>query len=260
MIAVDRLTRIWGRFGTLAGSWLSPLFGANEQRCVVCGRIHQRRADGLPACSACLALLAPRRAGFCPACGELHADESLPISLCCACLKQPPPWRGLTFYGEYAGALRGLILRCKFRHDAAAARLLALLLFSRLAPVLEGWPPEARENALVVPMPLHPRRLLQRGGNQCVELARALRLPMHAGCLTRVRATPPQRGLSRRERLRNVARAFEAVPLLAGRHILLLDDVLTTGATMAQAAQCLLDAGAAEVHCAVIARVRLHPA
>ncbi len=260
MFAAAQLSRLWGKFSPLAGSLLGPLFGANEQRCVVCGCVHQRRADGLPACSACLAFLPPRRGGFCPACAELHADESLPLSLCGACLKQSPPWRSLTFYGEYAGPLRGLVLRCKFRHDAAAARLLALLLFSRLAPILESWPPEARETALVAPMPLHPRRLLQRGANQCVELARALRLPMRADCLARVRSTPPQRGLSRRERLRNVARAFEAKPLVAGRHILLLDDVLTTGATMAQAAQCLLDSGAAEVHCAVIARVRLRPA
>ena len=241
---------------------LAVLFGANERRCVVCGRIHVCRADGLPACSGCLSLLPQRLGGFCPACGELYADESLPPTLCGRCLKEPPPWQSLTFHGEYAGTLRDLILRCKFRQDPTAARLLAGLLAGRLAPALASWPDPARKGALIIPMPLHPKRLAQRGGNQCMELARALRLPpIHPPTdghgLSRIWATPQQRGLSRRERLRNVLHAFEAGPTVAGRHILLLDDVLTTGTTMGQAVRCLLAAGAAQVHCAVVARVKL---
>jgi ComF family protein len=244
-------------------SLLSRLPFLTEQRCSACGRICRSEPGLPPICDECAHHLARPTTGFCASCGQLFADGYLPVSLCGDCLKNPPPWQGLTFYGEYTGLLRELILRCKFGQDGAAAQLLGHLLGLALLPVLESWTEEARARARIVPMPLHASRLLRRGSNQCVELARALRIPLSGRApldlhsLQRIRAGREQRGLSRRERLHNVVRAFAASPGIAGAHVILLDDVLTTGTTLRYAARSLLDAGAARVHCAVMARVRL---
>jgi ComF family protein len=106
-------------------------------------------------------------------------------------------------------------------------------------------------------MPLHPARLRERGFNQALELARPLAggaLRLAAGALIRTRDNPPQRGLSRNERKRNIRGIFSAAAAAHGQTVLLLDDVLTTGATLREAARALLDAGAAAVDVAVLAR------
>lgn len=262
-----------------------PLFA--EQRCAACARVcpaePEYEAHPAPLCPECAKQLPRLEKGYCPSCGELFSGPESPLSLCGECLKNPPPWQGLTIYGEYSGLLRDLVLRCKFAQDGTAARLLGNLLGQALTPVLASWPDYMRQGARLIPMPLHSSRLLRRGSNQCVEIARALRLPHSSArvlpaltdCpgapkaaagpgmaldltgLRRIHAGKEQRGLSRRERLRNVANAFQAEGV-AGAHIILLDDVLTTGATLRHAAQSLLDAGAAHVHCAVVARARMN--
>jgi ComF family protein len=113
--------------------------------------------------------------------------------------------------------------------------------------------------ALVVPMPLHPSRLVERGFNQSHEIARVvarlLDLRLAAGGLRRVRATAPQVGLTRRERAGNLHGAFVAVPpVVAGRHVVLIDDVVTTGSTVLEAASTLRSAGAASVAVWAVAR------
>lgn len=158
-------------------------------------------------------------------------------------------------YGLYEGPLRHLVLRVKFAEDHAAARLLGGL----LATACAGLPrPDG-----VVPVPLHPERLRRRGCNQCLELARlpaaTLSAPLRSAWLTRVALTRPQAGLSRYERRRNLRGAFIAHPEVRGRRILLVDDICTTGATLARAVDCLLRSGAAAVDCAVVARTPAHP-
>jgi ComF family protein len=111
---------------------------------------------------------------------------------------------------------------------------------------------------LVVPLPLHPVRLRERGFNQALELARpvaaALGLPLDPSACARVRHTPAQAGLPWKKREENIRRAFHCARDLSGRRILLIDDVMTTGASLDECARTLKRHGAAEVSLLVVAR------
>lgn len=142
--------------------------------------------------------------------------------------------------GPYRGALRELLLRAKFHGDAASLHGLGAL----LVPLALTLPtPHA-----LIPMPLHPARLGERGFNQCQELchpvAQALDLPLTPHLLRREVNTAPQRGLSAAARRQNLRGAFVAAPAVRGMRLLLVDDVCTTGTTLRQAVQTLVSAGA----------------
>jgi competence protein ComFC len=156
-------------------------------------------------------------------------------------------------FGSYEGTLRELIHLYKYGRIQTLSQPLADFLASAL-------PLDERFDA-VTPVPLHWRKRWQRGFNQSELLARAIArrrgIPM-VGALRRARFTPTQAGLSNTERRRNVAAAFEArraVRRLAGRRVLLIDDVMTTGSTAAACARALRQAGAAKVVLATVARV-----
>lgn len=176
---------------------------------------------------------------------------------CAACMARPRAFdaaRAACLYDEHS---RGPILKLKH-----ADRL-------DLAPLFARWISRAADPLIaaadaVVPVPLHPFRLLGRRHNQAAEIARALarlrRLDYLPDALARTRATASQGGKSGSGRRRNVAGAFATPPSraarVAGRRILLIDDVLTTGATAEGCARALKAAGAARVDLAVVARVR----
>lgn len=196
----------------------------------------------------------PRRIdAFCPICGEIYAGHEARL-ICPGCRERRPPWNKIYFHGTYEGLLRELILRLKFGGELHLARGLALLLCTH--PELAG---AARDYDLIIPVPLHPKRLVGRGFNQSGEIAarigKALDIPV-AHALARTVFTGHQVGLSRRERVRNLRGVFAAKTNLGGKRILLLDDVMTTGATMASAARSLLNGGAAVVDALVPARTR----
>lgn len=194
----------------------------------------------VPACSACDAVL----------------DQPLPFCPACATSIDPAPARSgdetaapYLFGGELATAIR----RLKFEGRREIARAIAPLLAPALAEAAAGCD-------LLVPVPLHRRRLRERGYNQAALLLRHLRryaaLPVDPLSLRRLRATAPQTGLDRAARRRNVDGAFAVVRprRVAGRAVLLLDDVVTTGATLAAASAALRAAGAARVTCFCAAR------
>ena len=164
------------------------------------------------------------------------------------------------FYGRYHDLLRQLILDFKFSRRLDLGLLLRTLLAAgyalRNAP--EAGEPEVDSSPeLVVPVPLHPTRLLARGFNQSLELARALQpeLPVSATALRRIRPTRPQTELRREERQANIQGAFAADPAqIAGRRLLLVDDVMTTGATVDETCRTLVSAGAVAVDVLVLAR------
>lgn len=212
-------------------------------RCLLCGDPGQE--DDL--CAACRADL-PWNA---PACEHCALPLPQPGS-CGACLRQPPPYARALAVWRYAGAVAQLVPRFKFHHDLAAGRLLAELAQARL----EQWPGWQGVDQ-VVPMPLHAARLGRRGYNQALELARpwagARRLPLSINMLRRTRATVPQTELDAAARRRNVRGAFAAAAC-TGAIVLLVDDVMTTGASLGEAARTLLRAGAAEVRVLVAAR------
>jgi len=205
-------------------------------------------------CPACTRELAPRLAGYCPGCGLLHDQEDAPVRLCGECLRQPRPWDGLFFHGAYQGRLKRLLLAFKFNQGLGNTRLLQTMA-SQTFRLRNG----ASLPDVLVPVPLHSRRLAWRGYNQSLELAgglaRELGRPVSSTALARIRHTPPQAGLEARERRINLLGAFRADPAqVRGRHILLVDDIMTTGVTIEQCALALKAAGAAVVDVLVMAR------
>ena len=160
-----------------------------------------------------------------------------------------------------------LVARLKFQGQPEIAGVLAGVMAQRLTQMQTHEAPHPTAAApadLVLPVPLSPARLAERGYNQAWELARrlaALRgLPAHPRSLHRLRDTPHQVGLSRAERQRNLGDSMWVDPqavALSGRHLALVDDVMTTGGTAAACTQALLAAGAASVQVWVLARTPL---
>jgi ComF family protein len=236
---------------------LARRLGLRAGRCAVCSAILPD--GGRPLCAACAAALPQRTGGLCPACGEMSGREEDPPSLCPECRTDPPPWDELYFHGQYAGVMRGLILGYKFQNRFDRNRLLAALAVSAFV-ARPGRVPDA-----VVPVPLHDRRLVWRGFNQSLEIARGLARhvdrPLLVHGLTRTRNTPPQTRFGLRERQANIKGAFAADPaLIKGKRLLLVDDVYTTGSTLRECARTLKRAGCAGVDVLVLARTQREPA
>lgn len=169
---------------------------------------------------------------------------------CVACLGKPADWRQVVCAEDYAFPWNHLVAEFKFRGDAALADLLAERLSAALQGAPQGW-----EVDLVLPIPLSPRRLQERGFNQAWELSRRLArrfgLSAQADLLQRPVDTAHQADLSLQDRARNLQGAFMVAPArrreVPGRRVALVDDVMTTGATFCEAARALRLAGAASV-------------
>ena len=219
---------------------LCPACGVGGEKPGCCPRCAARFAHGAEArlCLRCAATLGPHLAD---------------VVGCLACRDRVFAFRGVVRLGRYDGALQEGCLRIKHERHRPLAAALGTLLAERRAAAL-------RELAadLVVPIPLHWRRRWRRGYNQADELARRLAAGLGISCaatgLRRIKATAPQSALSATARLTNVAGCFRASRRVAGRRVLLVDDILTTGATCHHAARALRAAGAAEVMVAVLAR------
>ncbi len=245
------------------------LLGLEERRCAACREPFSPEApdaEALPSaedemrrlfCPACLARLKRRTSGFCPYCGEPSAVEEAPCMPCGACLRALPPWSEFLFFGVYEGLLRELLLRAKFGGSLAVLDALGRTL---AALCVEHYAVTARPD-VVVPMPLDMIRLRERGFNQCGEMARhvaaALRTPMRLDLLVKVRTLTPQ-SLLNRERRRQLEQPFQTLNRADGLHVLLIDDICTTGATLDRAVTCLLAAGARRVDVAVLGRSSRH--
>jgi len=225
------------------GAWARLSLALLPARCLACG---EPGAGGRDLCAACRAAL-PANA---PAC--LRCALPLPAPGCCGrCQRRPPPLDAAHAAFAYAPPLDRLLPRYKFHRDLAAGRLLAQL----MAEAFAG----CERPLALVPVPLHPARLRARGYDQALELARplarALGLPLHEGLLRRVRPTAAQSVLDAAARRRNLRDAFAVhgrPPLPA--HVALVDDVMTTGATLHAAARALRRAGVARVDAWVCAR------
>ena len=190
-------------------------------------------------------------------CRSCAASLPQTVSQCGACLRQPPPLAAVLAAVDYDYPWANMVRDFKFHADIAWARSFARMM--RSTP----WVDPALEAAdWIVPMPLSKQRLLERGFNQSAVLAGALEAgpvrKVHHDILVRIRDTAAQSSLPRSERHANVAHAFAVHPdwftALLGKKVVLVDDVMTTGASLHAAAQALAQAGAAQTVALVFAR------
>ena len=219
----------------LALDWLG-------QDCALCGA----RCGSEPLCRDCAAGL-PQLREHCPRC----ALPSPRGSLCGSCLADPPNFDGTTALWLYEFPCDRLVQALKYRAWLGLASFFAERLALRASGAAD----------LIVPMPLHPERLAQRGFNQALEIARSLAartgITLDHRAARRIQNTVPQTELPYEERARNIRGAFESRVDLSGKTVAVVDDVMTTGATVNELARVLKRAGAARVHNLVIARAIL---
>lgn len=210
----------------------------------------------------------PIAGGLCSICGErlvspfAFTEEAVQSSnevRCGLCRRLEPPYVKATAYGSYDGGLRELIHLLKYNGVRPAANVLGRM----LAEAIEDLQPHFSDGeVLVVPVPLHARKLRQRGFNQSEFIARAaiklktsgFRLSAHL--LERCRETTSQIGLSRHQRRENIRGAFRVAKPdeVGGREVLVVDDVFTTGTTVSECARILRRAGASNIYVATVAR------
>lgn len=227
-------------------------------QCVLCPELVET-AGGL--CASCWRDVAFLRGLVCDRCGaSLPGDDDGSDVFCDECLVTWRPWEKGRAVFSYRGAGRRFILALKHGDRPDLAGPAAVWLAHAGRPVL-------RRESLIVPVPIHWSRLLKRRYNQSVELARALSrntdLDFCPDALVRVRRTPIQDGLGVEQRFANVADAITPHPrrrsILQGREVCLIDDVMTSGATLGAATEACLDAGARRVSVLVLARVEKAP-
>ena len=214
-----------------------------EQPCLLCGAPSPEVW-----CTACDASLPTLDTAHCPVCALPTFDGAV----CGQCLKRPPHFKRTVAVYAYAFPLNKLVLALKYGEKFHLAKQLG----DRLAHCVSVQPD------CLVAMPLHPERLRERGFNQSLQLARhigqQLGLPLLAFACQRVRNTPSQSTLPWKERGKNMHKAFICSAEVAGKHIAVVDDVMTTGATLNELALALLNAGATEVSVWVVARTLPH--
>lgn len=213
-------------------------------RCLLCGAAG---ADGMDLCADCAAEM-PRNHSCCARCALPLAT---PTALCGECQRHAPPWDAAWAPFRYGWPLDRLESRFKFGRDLAAGRVLSSLWQREPGPVALP--------SLLLAVPLHRSRLRQRGYNQALELARplarALGLPLRHDMLQRQRRTEAQTERDAAGRRRNVRGAFALGSGLAPpAHVAILDDVMTTGATLAECASVLKRAGVPRVDVWALAR------
>ena len=234
-----QVDRVWGR---LLGWCLPP-------QCVLC---HGRgQPPTLDLCAACEDDL-PVHPRPCLRCA-LPAGRGPDFSECARCRADPPPYDRCHAAFRYGFPLDGLVQGLKYDGQLANARVLGTLLgrsVQRAALHLDV--------DVLVPVPLHPDKLAERGFNQSIEIARwvarEVGRPCDCASLRRTRATRPQVGLPLAERLENLQQAFAVTDSLRGRRVALLDDVVTTGSTVRECAWALRRAEVATVDVWCVAR------
>jgi len=221
--------------------------------CLLCGTVH-KKSTPKSFCTRCLDKIPPLLPPFCPRCALPYPAEEGSIHLCGECIREEPAFVSVYAAGIYEDVLRRAVHRFKFQGRSELDRPLARLLADKLLQA-EDFSPE-----LIVPVPLHPSRLRERTYNQALLLARCLgqmlEIPVVPRLLMRTRPTPSQQGLRAGERRLNQKGAFSLRGSMTGRRILLVDDVLTTGATIRECARVLQHGGALEIRVSVLARAR----
>ena len=198
-------------------------------------------------CEACARALPNRPPSACPRCGLPGLDGGC----CAACEREKPAYDATLALYDFVFPVDAMVHALKYRHRLSMASFFGAALAARAQDF-------GAQADLILPMPLHPRRLAERGFNQAVELARPLArvrgLPLGLAVVRKLRDIPAQAGLDREARLRNPRGVFECDMSLHGQRVIVVDDVMTTGATLGELARTLKRQGASWVGNLVVAR------
>lgn len=223
--------------GLIRRSWVHLL----PQDCLLCGA----SSGETLLCRACEADLPRPPLPACPRCALPNSHGEV----CGRCLARPPYYDATSAAFRYAFPIDKLVQSFKYGHRLALASYFGRQL---------AWLSEIGAADLIIPLPLHPMRLRERGFNQALELARpvgkACRIPIDERSCSRIRHTAIQADLPWRERARNVRGAFHCTSDFTGKRLLLVDDVMTTGSSLNELARTLKLHGAAQVALLVVAR------
>jgi len=225
---------------------LNTLF---PETCPVC---HEASSDHTtaPICTGCWDSINPYKGPKCGKCGiPLDSDSSI---ICGECIKDEPAYNSVRSFGLYKGPLRKAINLLKYHNMKRLSKPLSKVMLQMDIPKADA----------VIPIPLYKDRLRQREFNQSALLAKYTAKNTGAAllvdCLVKIKDTKPQVGLSSRERRRNIKNAFdvEKKEFIKGKDILLMDDVITTGATVRECSRVLKKAGAANIYVLALAHVK----
>ena len=233
---IEQLNNSWLKFNHLLKNSLFP------QACLLCSASN---GAGFGICADCLNDLPYHNTPHCPQCGLLSFEHQL----CGACIASSPDFDATKALFTYEYPVSQVLQQYKYNQQLALAETFAGLMLETLA----------LENIdLIIPMPLHPSRLQERGFNQSLEIARIigkrLNIKVNSQVAQRIKLSPPQASLPLKERVRNMKGAFACHEDLSGLRIALIDDVMTTGASLNALAKAVKAKGAANVECWLIAR------
>ena len=216
------------------------------QPCVLCGSMSH---FGLW-CEPCDAAMPYLDTNVCPVC----ALPTTSGEICGHCLQTPPAYQHTQAAFGYQFPVDRLIQAMKYQEQLAVTGIFAEKLLSRVD--------KTHLPDYLIPMPLHPAKLKQRGFNQALLIARpladALNIPLLTNACHRLRDTPSQTDLPWSERTKNVKDAFNCETDLTGKHVALIDDVMTTGASLNELARAVQKCGARDIRAWVVARTRSH--
>jgi ComF family protein len=224
-----------------------------SSQCIMCGEKRENGEDGI--CHGCLSQIDYISSPLCQRCGLPFLPESGSDHFCQGCLTLPPSFGIARALAKYAGGLKEAITCFKYGDKITLGENLGRFMAKIPYPDLT-----LTTYNLLMPVPLHPKRLKERGFNQAVILAsqmsRKYQIPLDSLSLRRNRPTESQINLNFKERRRNVRGAFEVKDRkkVKAKNVLLIDDVYTSGATVNECAKVLMKAGAARVDVLTLAR------
>lgn len=211
--------------------------------CILCEAVN---GGDIGICSDCHEDLPWHTEDQCPQCGLLALNNER----CGQCIGMPPDFDAMHAVFRYELPIDSMLQRYKYSEMLSMADTFAALMISAFRP---NDPID-----LLIPMPLHPQRLKERGFNQSLEIARILSrelsIPLNIEACQRIKLSPPQASLPYKERIKNMKGAFQCDANLSGKTVVLLDDVITTGASLHALAKAVKSAGATHVECWTIAR------
>jgi ComF family protein len=226
-----------------------------KQSCLLCAS-HNGGKLGL--CEACLHDLPWHDGPHCPQCGLLSNGL-----LCGNCLNATPSFDATQALFTYDYPLNRLLQHYKYQASLQLANTFAALWLDKQSSTISNAQDEKYVIDLIIPMPMHNERLKQRGFNQALEIARLIskhtQIKLDYTSCQRTKLTPPQASLPLKERIKNIHGVFQCNKNMQGLNIAMVDDVMTTGASLNELAKTLKQAGATHVECWVIARTLAKP-